>query len=486
MTSKEQRVRLNRYRILSEDDLSKIHEASLRLLSETGMVIHSKKVIGLLQEAGAKVDFETRRVRIPKDLIEITLSHLPSEIILYDRNKNPALTLGNNESHLASGHNAIYVLDSKTLTRRAATKKDVAGFARLADALENVHVVGVQAMPQDVAPKASLLHAVEAVFNNTEKHLYFSPESSEVTRAIIGMAQAVVGDGALSETPILTCQLSSTSPLSWEGGAADAVVEVARAGVPLVFLPQPYAGVTAPITLAGVLTVHNAEVLSGIVISQLVRKGTPVVYGSAWTTFDMRQANVVIGGPETALLRIAGAELARFYHIPSHTIGPDSDSHCLDEQNAWEKFLTLHSAFTSGVNLVVNAGMFATGLTVSFEQLVLDNEMAGIVYRFIEGVDVSPETIALEMIERVGPKGNFLEEPHTLKYLRSSEHWQPKLSNRSVYEKWMENDGKDVVEKACGISKRILTHHQPKNLSGKVHSRLIQIIKDFEEKSLPG
>ncbi|GAH28474.1 unnamed protein product, partial [marine sediment metagenome] len=199
-----------------------------------------------------------------------------------------------------------------------------------------------------------------------------------------------------------------------------------------------------PGNLAGVLTVHNAEVLSGIVISQLVRKGTPVVYGSAWTTFDMRQANVVIGAPETALMRIAGAQLARFYHIPSHTIGPDSDSHCLDEQNAWEKFLTLHSAFTSGVNLVVNAGMFATGLTVSFEQLVLDNEMAGIVYRLVEGIEISPQTIALGVIKRVGPKGNFLEEPHTLKYLRSSEHWEPKLSSRCVYEKWIEDGGKDV------------------------------------------
>jgi trimethylamine--corrinoid protein Co-methyltransferase len=478
-------VRLNRYRILYEDDLSRIHEASLKLLSETGMVIHSEKVVKLLQEAGAKVDWEKMWVRIPKDLIEATLNHLPSKIVLYDRNKNPAFTLGNNESHLASGHNAIYVLDSKMLSRRAATKKDVAGFARLGDALENIHVVGVQAMPQDVVPKASLLHAVEAVFNNTEKHLYFSPENSEVTRAIIEMARAVVGDGSLSETPILTCQLSSTSPLSWEGGAAEAVVEAARAGIPLVFLPQPYAGVTAPITLAGVLTVHNAELLSGIVISQLVKKGTPVVYGSAWTTFDMRQANVVIGGPETALLRIAGADLAGFYHIPSHTIGPDSDSHCLDEQNAWEKFLTLHSAFTSGVNLVVNAGMFATGLTVSFEQLVIDNEMAAIVYRFIEGIDVSPETIALEVIKRVGPKGNFLEEPHTLKYLRRSEHWQPDLSSRSVYEKWMEEGGKNVVGKACEISERILKHHQPKNLSERVRSRLSQIIKDFEEKSLP-
>jgi len=195
---------------------------------------------------------------------------------------------------------------------------------------------------------------------------------------------------------------------------------------------------------------------------------------------------VVIGGPETALMRVAGAQLARFYHIPSHTIGLDSDSHCLDEQNAWEKFLTLHSAFTSGVNLVVNAGMFATGLTVSFEQLVLDNEMAGIVYRFVEGIEVSPKTIALETIERVGPKGNFLEEPHTLKYLRSSEHWQPKLSNRSVYEKWIEDDGKDVVEKARELAKGILAHHQPKNLSQKVRERLREIIKDFEKKSLPG
>ena len=135
---------------------------------------------------------------------------------------------------------------------------------------------------------------------------------------------------------------------------------------------------------------------------------------------------------------------------------------------------------------MVNAGMFATGLTVSFEQLVLDNEMAGIVYRFVEGIEVSPKTIALETIERVGPQGNFLEEPHTLKYLRSSEHWEPKLSCRSVYEKWIEDDGKDVVEKARELAKGILAHHQPKDLTEKVRSRLREIIRDFEEKTCQG
>lgn len=284
----------------------------------------------------------------------------------------------------------------------------------------------------------------------------------------------------LSRRPILTCQLSPTSPLTWEKGAAEAVIETAKVGVPCVFLPQPYAGVTAPMTLAGLLTIHNAEILSGIVLSQLTRKGSPVIYGSAWSIFDMREGNVSMGSPETVLLRIAGAQMAKSYDIPYLTSGGDSDSHCLDEQNAWEKSIGLLGGLVSGADLIINSGMFATGLTVSFEQLVLDNEMAGMLFRFLRGINVSQETIATDLIKKVGPKGHFLCEDHTLKYLRIGEHWEPHVSNRSIYANWKKEGGQDVVERARKIARAIIHSHQPEKLNKEIQTELEKIIKNFE------
>jgi len=473
-------MRLSTLHVLSDDELQSIHQASLELLSGTGMVVHSRKVLELLSDHGARVDPQASRVRIPPEMVEKALSTVPPKIDLYNREKELSLTLGDGTPKAASGHNAIFVLDMETGERRSATKEDVADFARLSDALSNISVVGVQAMPQDVRPQATLLHAVEAVFNNCEKHLYFSPESAEVTTAIFDMARVVCDGEDLSSHPILTCQLSSTSPFTWEGGAVEAVIETAKAGVPCCFLPLPFSGVTSPITLAGTLTVHNAELLSGVVISQLVRPGTPVIYGSAWTTFDMQKANVLIGSPEAGLMRIAGTQLARFYHMPSHTISPDSDSHCHDEQNAWERLFTSMCALSSGIDLIVNAGMFATGLTVSFEQLVMDDEILGLLFRLLKGIEITEETIAADLIDRVGPGSNFLTEDHTLKYLRTAEHWQSSISNRCSYERWRQMGGPDVVQKAREKAREILKTHQPQTLSDEVRKGIGEIIRAFE------
>jgi len=475
-------MKLSRFSVLSKEEVLEIHKASLDLLFEVGMIIYSEKVLNLLYEYGAEVDFKKKHVRIPTHLIEKSLETVPSKISLYTRDKKSSSILGGEQPLVGSGHNAIYVFDPSKRDRRPATKKDVGNFARLADALDSINIVGIQAMPQDVNKKASLLHAVEAVFNNTEKHLFFSPASVEETKAIFNMARVVANENNLSTHPILTCQLSPTAPLSWERGAGDALIETAQAGVPCVVLPEPYSGVTSPITLAGTLTMHNAELLSGVVISQLVRKGTPAVYGSAWTDFDMKKANVLTGSPETSLLRIAGAQMADFYEMPYHTGIDVGDSQCDDEQNTWERTLAILSALNSGVDFMGGVGMFAAGLNVSFERLILDHEIIQMANRFIKGITISRDTIAKEVIKKVGPRGQFLMEEHTLKYLRSKERWEPSLSNREMYEHWKQAGFPDIVEKASRKVEEILNSYHPKPLSLKVKEEINQILRNFENK----
>lgn len=475
-------MELTRLSILSDEDLTRIHEASLNVLARTGVYVHGEKVLKLFAGSDAEVDYERRIVRIPKQLVEESLASTPQKISLCDRNREPAVELGDGSTYVACGQNCLYILDSETQKVRKVTKEDVATLTKIADALENIHIIGIPAMPQDVMPEASLVHAVNAVFNSSEKHMLFSTESLEVTQAIYDIARVVTNESDLSKSPILTCQLSPTSPLTWEKGTGDALIETAASGVPCQLLPEPIAGVTAPLTPAGELVVHNAEFLSGLVITQLVRKGTPVIYGQAWTTFDMREANVLTTSPEACILRIAGTQLAKFYRIPSHSES-DSDAVAPDEQNGWEKALSAFIGLNVGVDLLLGAGMRASGFLTSFEQLVIDNEIAGMFFRFLQGMQVSSEAIATDLIQKVGPRGNFLREDHTIRHLRSGEYWQPSILNRSGYQMWEKKGYPTIRDNAKKRALEIIETHHPKELSGDVRREIDRILRRFEEKT---
>ncbi len=186
-------------------------------------------------------------------------------------------------------------------------------------------------------------------------------------------------------------------------------MDTVETGVPLAILPEPNAGVSAPYTLAGLLTVNNAECLSGLVMIQLLRPGARVLYANSWTTTDMRTGAALVGSTETSICRIAGAQLARFYNVPSHTTAPNSDNHAHDEQNAWEKTFSTFCSAAAGNDLIVNCGMFATGMTCSHEQLIMDEEIAAMSKRIVAGIRVTDETIAGDLIKEIGPRWQF---PH--------------------------------------------------------------------------
>jgi len=309
---------LTRYEVLTGEEIAAVHHASVALLEETGMEVLSERVRELLSQRGAWV--ERKRVRFPPRLVGWALDQAPETFTLFRRTGEPAFTLGSGDTVVASGHNATFVLEGDG-ARRSATAQDAADFARLTDALPHLSMVGLQAVPQDVPPAANLLHACRQAAANTTKPIYWSPDSVRLAAPAMDLLELAAGFQQ-DRRPISICQLSSTSPLLWESGAVEAVVEVSSRGLPLCFLPQPMAGLSGPITLAGTLTLHNAEVLSGVVISQLVRPGTPNVYGGAWTTFDMRRGTAVISRPEAALMRIAGPSLRGTTTCPATASAP--------------------------------------------------------------------------------------------------------------------------------------------------------------------
>ena len=474
-------MKFSSFKVLSDEEIIQIHEASVKILEETGVQIFSTKVLDFLNAKGAVVDYDKKFAKLPRKLIDDSLKTLPATFGLYDRNGNRTMTIGDAIPKCASGHNAIFIIDARTNERRNSTLKDVENFALISDKLQDIDIVGVPVMPQDVTPQGTLIYAVKALYENTTKPLFFSTESSSVNAAVIKLMKVIAGKEDISDCPTAISQLSPTSPLLWEEGAVDALIDTAKEGVPLNLLPEPMTGVSAPYTVAGLLTVHNTEILSGVVISQLVRPGTPVIYGSSWTTYDMKFTTAIIGSPETSMLRVAGCQMARYYNMPSHTTAPNSDSNAHDEQNAWEKTISNMCAICAGNDVVMNSGMFATGLTISLEQLVLDDEINGIIRRLNRGIEVNSDTIGAEVINSVGPRGNFFMEDHTFKYLRSGEFREVKVSNTKTYDGWLSAGAPDVTANAGKKVREIIEAGNDNKLSAEKIMQMEQVIRDFEK-----
>jgi len=471
----------SRWGVLSEGEVREIHNASLEILTGTGIVIQNESVLSALAERGASVDLQKDLAKIPAELIEDALRSAPkaTEVVLCNRDGKVDVRFGAGKLHGASGNDAVYYYDSEKDEQRPASKSDVANFARIADALPNIHMISPEAVPQDVPQRSTMVHAVEAIYNNSSKHILVAVPNGAEARGVIEISKEIIGGNDLGKTRILSFMVSPTSPLRWEGPAIEALIEGARNGLMLDILSEPISGVTAPITLAGYLVVQNAEFLVGLLISQLINKGNPVMYGCSPTTMDMREARAVVATPEAMLLRLASGQLAKHYGLPSRT-NAEADSQCMDEQNCWERILQSLAAVCTEMDVVITQGMYGTGMIVSYDQLIIDNEILGILNRIKRGIDVNEEKLATQIISKVGPGGHFLKEPFTQKNLKI-EHLTELISNRSSYRKWKDQGGFSITKVARREAEKILAEHKPQELARDIQSRIRQMVKEFDD-----
>ncbi len=438
-------MKLATLQILSETEVQAIHEATLDILEHCGVRVLSPRMLTLLKSNGIRTDPSKSLAYFSPDDVADALSKVPPLFEVFDREGKPTFSIGDGTPRIAAGHNAVNWVDSRTGQTRPSTIADVELFSRICQHLERIDMIGIPVMPQDVPdPRATLLYGVRAVIENSTKPLFFSTESSRVNRAVIGLCRAAF-KGDLEQQVYGITQLSPTSPLYWEEGVLEAILDTLGTGVPIAILPEPIAGISAPYTLAGLLTMHNTECLSGIIMIERLAPGTKVMYGSSWTTSNMATGAALVGSTETTLCRIAGAQLARFYRVPSHTTAPNSDNHAHDEQNAWEKTFSTFCAVGSANDLIVNCGMFATGLTCSHEQLLMDEEISAYSERIAQGIEVTPATIAVDLIKERGPQGEtFMTADHTLERLRGPEYVQPRLAVSGLYAAWKAQGSRDT------------------------------------------
>jgi trimethylamine--corrinoid protein Co-methyltransferase len=438
-------MKLATLQVLSDPEVRAIHQATLDILEHCGVRVLSPRMLALLNAKGIRTDPVKRLAYFSPDDIAEALARVPPRFEVFDRDGRPAFSIGDGQPRIAAGHNAVNWVDSRTGAIRPSTIADVELFSRICQRLERIDMIGIPVMPQDCPdPRATLLYGVRAVIENSTKPLFFSTDNPRVNRAVIELCRAAF-KGDLKKQVYGITQLSSTSPLYWEEGVSDAIIDTLDTGVPIALLPEPIAGISAPYTLAGLLTMHNTECVSGIAMIQRLAPGTKVMYASSWTASSMATGAALVGSTETTLCRIAGAQLARFYKVPSHTTAPNSDNHAHDEQNAWEKTFSTFCAVGAANDLIVNCGMFATGLTCSNEQLLMDEEISAYSERIARGIEVTPATIAADLIKERGPQGEtYMTADHTLERLRGPEYVMPRLAVSGLHALWQARGSKDT------------------------------------------
>ena len=463
------------YRLLTEEQIKEIHQATLTLLEKTGVKVLNQEALQLLKNAGCRLVDETI-VRIPSGLVEESIQQAPSHVTVYNRNGEVAMELGGSNVYFGMGTDLLNTCDLKTGEVRPSCLQDVVDSAVVGDYCQEIDFIASNAFPLDVPGNLAFIIEFRALMENSPKPIYFTSAGLEDLGVILDMASDVVGGkDRLREKPFIIHYAEPISPLVHASGAVDKLFMCADNGIPLNYSPALLSGGSGPVTLAGAIVVANAEALSGLVIQQLRAKGAPAITGFSATPMDMRSGTTVYASPDERLTHSACCDLYHYYGLPVWGEAGCSDAATLDEQAALESMASIMMATLDGCNLVHDIGYLGQGLVGSVASLVMCSEIISYVRRIQRGFDISRERIGLDVIHEMGPGGNFLAHEQTLKYYRE-EHWTPRFLNRQSPEVWKKKNGKQYGEVVAEKALDILANHQPDRLSDGSIERLDAII----------
>lgn len=469
-------------KILTQNEIEEIHQRALDVLQEVGCYFEHEEALALFEKHGAMVDHSTGIVRLPRNIVEAAVRLCPSSLLLAARDPKRDIHAEGNRVYFGPGTLPIKVRDLETGKIRMGALKDVEDFARLIDALEFIHFFKVMIMASDVNPKIPELYAVNAAFNNTTKQISSNPFSARGAADLCRMAMAVAGGKeAFKQRPMIIINMLAVSPLQWSRENLGAILALTRMGCPMIIGSEPQGGTTGPSPLAGQVMLNVAETLAGITLVQLLKPNTPIMWGNVGSISDMRSGLFASGAVELGLLNAAMNQMAKFYKVPTYSTGGMSDSKGSDAQAGVEKSLQALTVALAGGNYIHDAaGMMESCLLISYEQYVIDNEMLGMIARILEGIRVTPETLSFDAIKQVGPRKNFMGLRHTLNHIKS-EHYLPRLFDRTTYETWEGRGARDIREVAREKAREILATHKPEPLPKEVQGELKAIIREAEE-----
>ncbi len=469
------------FSFLSEDQVYQIHLAALEVLERVGVRVDQEEARDLLINNGAYLK-ENNIVKIPAHMVLDAVRSAPPRVVLSGRGGERRLFLEKNQVYFGPGSDLPWTIDLYSGEMRRSVLQDVVNASIVVDALSDYDFMMCYAIATDVHHQLPYLYQFQAMVENTTKPIVFTANNGEDFMQIVEMAAEIRGGyEQLRENPFIACYHEPISPLIHSRDGTEKLLACAQYGIPAIYTPGAGAGATAPSTFAGLLTQINAESLSGLVIHQLKSKGAPFIYGAACSSIDMKTTIMPHGAPEFAMFGALLAQMARYYELPSWSTAGNSDAVILDQQAGLEWGFNLLMGQMSGANLVHDVGYLGTGLIGSLDSLIVCNEIIGLVRHIGKGIEINHETLALEVIERVGPGGHYVSDQHTFDHFKD-EFWLPKILNKHRYDTWKLNGGLTLGEKAVAKAKELLENHKPVPLPIEISEKLTDIVAKAELK----
>jgi trimethylamine--corrinoid protein Co-methyltransferase len=460
------------YTRMGESECEKIHLASLEILERIGIDVHDEKARDILVKGGAQAD--GLRVRIPAYMVTNALSLAPKQLTLYNRHGKVAIRAGGYNSYFGGGSDCLNILDHHTGERRKPLLEDVAQAARLMDALPEIDFVMSAFLPADVDGRVYDRYQMETMLNNTAKPIVFVTPDFEGCVAAVEMCEAVAsGADAFQHKPFATCYINVTSGMIANAEALQKCMFLAEKGLPQLYIPLNAAGVNSPVTTAGCMASMNAGTLLGIVLSQLVRPGSPIaVPGWNGGPYNLK---TMVGNYVLADEQGVPTSMGKYYDLPVFGLGGSTDSKVLDQQCGFEVTLSLMTSLLHGANIIHDVGFMDSGMQGSLQIIAIANDILGFLRAATRGVEVNDETLALDVIEELGPTGSFLDHDHTMRHYK--EPFYSKLADKNQYSLWLEQGSKTMETRAAEMVDSILEKHRPEPLPADVQQALKQIVQ---------
>jgi trimethylamine--corrinoid protein Co-methyltransferase len=470
-------ARIPQLHVLAAREMEAIKDASLAILRDTGVMVHHEEILRLLGAAGAKVDAARKIAHLPEKLVMDSIGRAGKQYVLYGRDKSRTARFGYRDLVLMSSPGQFAWIDLQTGQRRPATIEDTQDAIRLGDALENITIVGAMAQPETVSERYRDVVLTGELVKATTKPTRCWVRNGATARYLLEIYRTIAGgDVALRTQPMVEAFLEPISPLQLPGDGLDIVKGFAQAGQPVSIGPMAMTVGTAPGTLAGTLAQENAEILAGIVITQLLAPGTPIMYGGIPHIMDPRTGICSFGSPEQGLMAVAMTQIARSYGFPVYINVGLTDAKLPDAQAGMEKAATLLLGVLAGADTFGHCGICGTDHAGSLLWLAFDDELMGYVKRIARGFAVDAEHLATDVIRSVGPAGNFLAEEHTVRHFRE-EMWLPtSVWTRQPYDLWQSEGATSFADRLRGRVNDILTTHQPPPLDESLSREIDRIV----------
>lgn len=468
-------MKASRFQVLNKKEIAQIHEGSLAVLMKKGVKVEAQDLRDLFRQRGADVDDSEQVVRIPQEIVLWAIEQAPKAFTIYGFNKRFKAKISTRSCHFCGLGTPVNMLDSKG-NYTPTTLEDLRKHLILIDDLEHLTNDQMDLWPNDIPMTTIHVESIRLWARECRKPFGCGTLGYLACKDMMDMCAMVLGGmNELLERPRMVGITSIVSPLRIDTSQGHGMKVYVEHNQPVILAPESMAGTTAPVTLAGLLVQHNAEVLAHITLAQIIKPGAPVLWGTVSTVADMRTGNVALGSFETGLITAACAQLARFYDIPSRGVGASTDSKLLDIQCGFERMMNLYAAYMSGINYITCAGTLERTVTGSHELMVLDNELASMLKRVGQGIKVNPETLAVDLISNLGWDQNYMDQMHTAEHFRSELHLS-NLIDHSGRDAWQAAGSKSLMDVCTEKVEEIVAKHKPNRLKAGLEAEMQRFI----------